>query len=140
MRLIKLLGSNLEVTPAIRSYVEERLQYSAEKFTKNFDAEGTELSVEVSRTSNHHKNGDVHRCEVMLSVPGGQNFRAEATKDDLYAAIDAVRDDLMRQIKEQEKKTRSKDRRGGALLKKLRGYIPFLGANEEEPEDLERKP
>ena len=122
----------MEITEAIRAYVVERLQDGAAKFTTHFDADGTELSVECGRTSNHHKNGDVYRCEAQLSAPGNLLFRAEATKDDLYAAIDAVKNELQRQVKDQEKKNRSKSRRGGAFMKKLRSYIPFM--KEDEPD------
>lgn len=132
MRLTKLLGSNMEITEAIRAYVNDRLVADVERFTTQFDAEGTTLAVECGKTTNHHKQGDVYRCEAMLTPPGSQVFRAEATKDDLYAAIDAVKDDLRRQVKDAEKKSRTKDRRGAKLLKKLREYIPFLGESDAQ--------
>jgi len=118
MRLTKLLGTNLEVTSAIRAYVEERLIDGLKKFALHADADGTMLDVECGKTSHHHQKGDVFRCEAQLKL-GKQLFRAEATTDDLYASIDKVRDELKGQLTAWESKARKNVRAGRAEGKKI---------------------
>ncbi|MFH0928663.1 MAG: ribosome-associated translation inhibitor RaiA [bacterium] len=118
MRLVKLQAEQMELTPAIRAYVEERLLKGLAKLTLNFDDRGTRLSVEVGKTSTHHKKGDYFRAEAHLMIPG-HNLRAEAILDDLYASIDAVRDDLKRQLSQLESKLRTKQRKGAVKAKRV---------------------
>ena len=86
----------MELTPAIREYVEEKLGYLDELLPED---PSIIADVEVGKTTNHHQKGDVFRCEVNLRVPG-QLLRVEKTEEDLYKAIDKVKDHLARQIKD----------------------------------------
>ena len=95
MTLTSLKSTNLELTDAIRTYVEEKLEM-LEKLTTDFEP-AAEISVEVGKTTNHHQKGQVFRAEMMLQIPG-QLIRAESTREDLYEAIDTVKDDLKRQL------------------------------------------
>ena len=114
---IKIKTTNIEMTDAISSYVEEKLQ-SLEKFAIPHDEENPLLYVEVGKTTNHHQSGDVYRAEVTMNVRGKQ-FRAVSKKDDLYAAIDDMRAELMRELTSHKTKERSLARRGAGMLKNL---------------------
>lgn len=94
MRITEIKGTNMELTEAIKAYVEEKLM-SLEKMCERYVP--CDLAVEVGKTSNHHQKGDIYLAEVTMSIPG-ETLRAETEKDDLYAAIDQVKDDLKRQI------------------------------------------
>lgn len=114
---IKIKTTNIEMTDAISSYVEEKLQ-SLEKFAVPHDEENPLLYVEVGKTTNHHQSGDVYRAEVTMNVRGKQ-FRAVSKKEDLYAAIDDMRTELMRELTSHKTKERSLARRGAGMIKNL---------------------
>lgn len=130
MRLTKLLATQLDLTPAIRSYVEEKLLHGLEKYAQPFDDGMGDLLVEVGKTTHHHKQGDVFRTEANLML-SGHKFRAESVKDDLYASIDDVRDELKRQLTKEGSKVRTERRKGNTLFKKILESMP-LGKSEDE--------
>ena len=95
MDIANIKASDLELTPAITAYVERKLEH-LDKFLSSV-GEPKQAFVEVEKTTRHHKSGDIFRCEVMIKLPG-KTLRAESNDTDLYAAIDAVRDALERQV------------------------------------------
>lgn len=86
----------MDLTDAIRAYVNEKLA-AIEKLTKNFQP-AAEIRIEVGKTTEHHAKGSIYRAEMQLSVPG-EVFRAVEEAEDLYEAIDKVKDQLRRQLK-----------------------------------------
>lgn len=92
---IQVKATGIEHTPAIDAYAEEKIG-SLEKFLQRVNTPHT-VVIELSKTSNHHKNGPVFSCHAHLTVPH-ETMHAEAEAADLYAAIDEVHDDLQRQI------------------------------------------
>lgn len=102
-----LKTSNIELTDAIRAYAEEKA-LSLEKFIHEDSAA---LVMEVGKSTNHHNKGPFMRCEMNLTLPGVM-LRAEEEREDLYEAIDAVRDELKRQIL--DRKERQVDAHRGA--------------------------
>jgi putative sigma-54 modulation protein len=105
MRIISFKGTNMDLTPAIKKYVEEKIE-AIEKLCLDFEP-AAEVRVEVGKTTTHHSKGPHYRAEMQLSVPG-EVLRAEEQDENLYAAIDAVKDQLRRQVKSY--KDRLKDR------------------------------
>lgn len=95
---INLTGHHIDITPAMRSYVNDKL----EKLARHFDGVGNVhvvLAVEKM----------VQKAEATLHVSGADIF-ADAENENMYAAIDALADKLDRQvIKHKEKR---KDHRG----------------------------
>lgn len=116
---IILKGKDFKITESIENYLQKKIQ-SLEKFFENFNQELLIAEVEVGRTSRHHQTGDVFRAEINLSV-GGQMFRAESAREDLFAAIDEARDDLEREIKKFKTKKETVFIRGARSLKKKFG-------------------
>ena len=127
MQITKIQGTNLELTDAIRSYVEEKLN-SLSKLTQNF--EPAKCDAEVADESGRHNKGPYFRCEFNLEIPGGM-LRAEAQDEDLYAAIDAAKDDLRRQVYRKKEKLGAKQRKGERMWKKIRNMLPG-GIDEDE--------
>jgi putative sigma-54 modulation protein len=97
---IDIKGTNMELTEAIKDYVNEKIG-SMEKFFDNI----IEARVDVGKTTNHHQKGDVFRAEVNLQVPHTL-LRAEAEREDLYMAINEVKDEIQRQLKKYKEKMR----------------------------------
>jgi len=89
---LSVTGHHVDVTTAMRNYVATKL----EKIERHFDLVSDVhciLTVEKLR----------HKAEATVSVNGGTIY-ADATEDDMYAAIDALVDKLDRQVKKHKEK------------------------------------
>lgn len=120
---IQLKAVGMELTEAIRNYVTER----AESLSKVIDLSDpmTRIAVELGRTTGHHQKGDVFRAEFRVNV-GGQSYYGEAIEADLYAAVDEVRDDMLRQLRKSKGRLRDIFERGARSVKKrLKGLKPW---------------
>jgi len=113
---INIKATNISLTPAITDYLNTKLAY-LKKYLRGKEAEAL-ADVEVGKISQHHRQGDVFRAEINISWKG-ELFRSEATKDDLYAAIDAAKDEIALEIKKKFKRQNSLIRRGARRLKNL---------------------
>ena len=88
MAAFTIRGKNVEVTPALRDYVEKRVG----KITKYFENVG-EISVLLSVEGKHHK------VEVTAPIVRGVLLRGEEHSEDMYSSIDLVIEKLERQIR-----------------------------------------
>lgn len=94
---ITIKKTNDLITPALEAYIEEKLAPLA-KFVKHFDETGeAAIWLEISRTTNHHKKGEVYMAAADLRLPH-KILRGEATAEDIHIAIDKVRDTLRLEI------------------------------------------
>src|SRR3989344_1734540 len=100
---IKIKTTNFNLTPAIQTYLEEKLRL-IEKFLPN--DESIFFDVELGKTTRHHQKSDVFKAEVNLTIPG-RLIRAVAEEWDLRVAIDKVKDELQRKIKGNKEKNYS---------------------------------
>lgn len=83
---LNLTGHHVDVTPAMRGYVEEKLQ----KLERHFDhVTGIHCILTVEKLR--------HKAEARVNLSGGSLF-ADAVEDDMYAAVDSMVDKLDRQI------------------------------------------
>ena len=110
-------ATSISLTPAISEYVEIKVN-SLEKFFQNTNADEVLVNVEVARTTRHHKSGDIFRAEIQIKS-SGQEYYASADKDDLYAAIDEVKDEIVRSVTSRRKKFISFVRRGGLRAQEI---------------------
>ena len=93
---ITIKATNLELTPAIQEYAEKKVG-TLEKFFRA-NSETILAAIELGVTTNHHKSGDIFRAELNLSdSASSEQFYAEAEKDDMYAAIDEMKDKAERE-------------------------------------------
>ena len=113
---IKIRCINFDLTDAIEEYVNKKIS-SLEKFLEVKDV--TLCEVEIGKTTNHHKSGDIFKAEVNLIQPAHKQVYAVAEEEDLYAAIDIVRDEAERLLVSEKKKRGTLLRRGGARVKAL---------------------
>ncbi|WP_048601361.1 ribosome hibernation-promoting factor, HPF/YfiA family [Rubeoparvulum massiliense] len=97
-------GENIEVTPALRSYVEEKVG-RLDKYIEGQNVEG-HVTLQVVR--------DEHTVEVTIPLKG-VILRAEETDKDMYASIDGVVDKLERQIRKHKTKINRKFRQDGTI-------------------------
>ena len=87
---LSVSGHHLDVTPAIRSYVESKIARIKRHFDHVIDAH-------VILTANKL----VQKAEVTIHVRG-KDLHCESEEADLYAAIDAMIDKLDRQVLKQK--------------------------------------
>jgi putative sigma-54 modulation protein len=87
-----LTGHRLAITPAIRSYVVEKVGRVTRHFDHVIDV-AVVLSVEKL----------AHKVEVNLHTRG-KDIHVEAVEPDMYAAIDALADRLDRQVVKHKEK------------------------------------
>lgn len=119
---IKIQATNLELTSDVRDYLDKKLPYF-EQFLEH--GGGAALcEVEVEKTTAHHKQGSIYRAEINIT-DGGSHYRAESRQENIYAAIDEVKDDMSRELKRSKNKKRTLVRRGGAKVKALLKGLKF---------------
>lgn len=116
MKII-LKATNLKLSPSIKKYVDEKIG-GLERFLKKFDSELVEARVEVGKITRGQRQGDIFRTEANLII-GGHLIRVENTEESLPAAIDLVKDELQREIREYKDKQGTKFIRGARSWKKF---------------------
>ncbi|WP_029475007.1 ribosome hibernation-promoting factor, HPF/YfiA family [Deinococcus frigens] len=92
MHIYKLSGRNVDVTDAMRDYVEQKLT-RLDRYSDSITDARVTLTVRDVRDSTRR-----NRVEVQLNVPHGI-IRAEEHHADMYAAIDKASDVLERQLR-----------------------------------------
>ena len=88
---LTISGHHLEVTPALRSYVTDKL----DRITRHFD-QVVDVKVLLSIENQTEKEGR-QKAECNIHVKGNDMF-AESAHHDLYAAVDDLVDKLDRQV------------------------------------------
>lgn len=121
-------GQRLEVTDALREYVEKKLS----RLERYFEAPPqSDVHVTLAVTKGQHA------IEVTIPLPGVM-LRAEEKGDDMYASIDFVVDKLERQIRKHKTKVNRKLRQAGAtraLFKEDTGFGSSVATWTHEDED-----
>lgn len=117
-------GINVEITDAIREYAMRKIDSISKMIKKS---ESTQVAVELSKTTNHHKQGDYFHASIRIDM-NGQEFHAESDQEDLYAAIDDARDQIVRTMTYTKDRKESLYRRGARSVKKM-----FKGFSQRDP-------
>ena len=100
---LTISGHHLEVTPAIRGYVSEKL----DRVKRHFDhVINVSVIMQVEKL--------VHKVEATLHVKG-HDFHARGEDGNMYAAIDLLADKLDRQIVRHKEKTSNVHQDTGGL-------------------------
>ena len=95
---LQISGHHVEVTPALREYVQNKLDPVIRHFDK---VTGVTVVLSVEK----HKQ----KAEATLHVPG-KDMHVEEAADDLYAAIDTLFDKLDRQVQKYKQKVQDHHR------------------------------
>jgi len=105
--IIRIKGTKIELTPAIKNYVQEKMDM-LEKYLG--DIQVINCDVEVGMSVGGQQSGQIYRAEVNLFVPG-KLLRVEKTEKNIYKAVDKVKDHLEILIKKYKEKKIDKRRR-----------------------------
>ncbi|MCL5782064.1 MAG: ribosome-associated translation inhibitor RaiA [Patescibacteria group bacterium] len=112
---INIKTTNITMTQAIADYTNKRLA-KIDKLLYSDPA--AQCDVELAKTTSHHNKGDIFKAEIHI-VGANKNIYATVEREDLYASIDSVRDDVLRELKSGKEKSISFIRRGGARIKSM---------------------
>jgi putative sigma-54 modulation protein len=101
---LEITGHHLEVTDSLNTYIREK----AERLMRHFDQViNIHFILEVQKLR--------HKAEASLHVSGSHIF-ADASANDMYAAIDALADKLDRQIVKHKEKLKDHHRQEAAQV------------------------
>lgn len=109
----------MELTPAIREYVVDK-ETNLSRLVSKMEQGSSEAMVnfEVSKTTNHHKSGSVFRADCLINLDG-KEFYGSADREDLYVAIDEVKEKLFNEIGKDKDRTQTLFKRGALSVKKM---------------------
>ncbi len=111
---INIKTTNISTHGDVEAYLIKKLD-SLNRLV-DFNADNVVAQAEVAKTTNHHKSGDIFRAEINVRI-GKDTFRVVSEKDDIYAAIDDMKDELSREITKEKDRYVSDVRRDGAEFK-----------------------
>ena len=117
------------MTEAIRSYVQKKLEP-----IRKFVDESSKIEVDLGKTTNHHRHGDLFRAEFNVFI-SGKLTRVEAVSEDLYSAIDIGQTDLLHALAVRKDKKQTLWRRGASRIKE---FARGLSKRKRKQERLER--
>lgn len=100
---LHLTGHHLEITPALREYIQSKLTRVSNHFDHVIDVKVT-LSVEKL----------AQKVEATIHVPGN-DLHAECSNDSMYSAIDLLADKLDRQVLRHKEKNADHHKINGAV-------------------------
>ncbi|MFD0050246.1 ribosome hibernation-promoting factor, HPF/YfiA family [Actinomycetes bacterium NPDC127524] len=125
-------GENIEVTPAIREYIEKKVG-KLERYFNDAPNSNVLVNLKVNNTNSS-------KVEVTIPMPN-LVLRAEEENPDMYAAIDLINDKLERQIRKHKTKVNRKFRGPGGATQEMFATTleeaEAVPAVEEDESDLE---
>ena len=116
---INLQGKNMELTEAIKDYVLKRVT-NLEKLLSTIETRGGEVMVnfEVGKSTKHHKSGVVFHADCLINI-NGKKFYSSSDEEDLYQAIDEIKESLFNEIRKNKDRRQTLFKRGAASVKKM---------------------
>lgn len=125
---IVIKTTNIQLTTSLKEYIQEKIN-SLEKFAKMFQKEEyfnhffgkgkprVEAWVEVGKETLHHKKGPFFFAECQMRFPK-QSIRSTARAENLKLAINEVKDELQRKLKQFKEKLKAQTERRTRILEK----------------------
>jgi|SRR3989344_3112262 len=116
---INLQGKNMELTEAIKDYVLKRVT-NLEKLLSSIEKDGGEVLVnfEVGQSTKRHKSGVIFHSDCLINIKG-KEFYSSSDKEDLYSAIDEIKESLFNDIQKNKDRKQTLFRRGAMSIKKM---------------------
>lgn len=125
---VTIKATNLNLTPEIRKTIEEKIA-TLDKFIPHIDT-SIQAFVEVALETRRHKKGKIYYAEANIKVPG-KIIRSEAREENIYRAINVVKDELQRLLEKYQKRQISKRERATRSLKRKWRYSSLVKKEEK---------
>ncbi len=103
---INIRASGMELTPSIREYVEEKFGM-LEKYGQQIML----IDIDLGMDTHHHQKGAIFFCTAKIDIPKDL-LTVEKHEEDLYKAIDKVKDHLQESLIERKERVRDLRRKG----------------------------
>jgi putative sigma-54 modulation protein len=97
MKLV-LQGKNIELTDAIREYVQQKIEKAVSHF-ENFTTE-----VDVNLSVNHNPRASERQVAEVTVYANGTVIRAQEAAEIMYASVDLVADKITRKLRKYKEK------------------------------------
>ena len=137
MKII-IKATNMDMSPSVSEYIEEKIG-GLGKLLGKFDPNLVEAKVEVGKIKQGQRRGEIFKAEVNLNT-GGKLLRAEETGESIHAAIDLVKDELRRKIRQYTNKVETKRIRGARSWKKFWRISPLARFRSSKVKDVINHP
>lgn len=126
---INIKATGIELTPAISEYADKKVS-SLDKYFN--EKEEVVAQVEIGKITQHHRSGEVFRAEVHVTG-AGYDLYAASEKEDLYAAIDKVKDEITRELVSKKDRDLTRTKKGGQIIKNMmKGFTWRLKKKDNE--------
>ncbi|MDD3265858.1 MAG: ribosome-associated translation inhibitor RaiA [Burkholderiales bacterium] len=106
MRNLSILCKDFDLTDSIKKHAEEKLIY-LDKYFPNSGSEAN-FNLRLGKVTNHQQSGKIFYAELSIKSPE-KNFGALVESDDIYSAIDQLKDDLSQNISHYKDKEQTKN-------------------------------
>jgi len=111
---VTIKATNLKLTPEIKKAIEEKIT-PLDRFIPDINMP-LEAFIEVALETRHHQKGDIYYAEANIKMPG-KLLRSEAKEENIYKAINTVKDELQMLLKKYTKKQITKRKKSARALK-----------------------
>lgn len=113
---VRIKATDYELTAEVRAYADERIK-SIEKLLGS-DADVSRVEVELGRAAGGQRHGsNLFFAEIDVSIPGDGRVHATNNAASINAAIDDVKEEILRQLRKRKTVHQRVIRKGGAMLK-----------------------
>lgn len=114
---ITIKATNVEINDKVNQYLTKKLST-----IKKFLHDEAIVIVELARTTNHHKKGDVFKAEIRINkekMAKGKNPYAVAESTDIFSAIDMVKDEIHDMLASAKDKGQALKKKGEQKIKRM---------------------
>ena len=109
-------ATNIVLSESVTDYLNKKIEDV--KRLLDLSDETLFMQVELGRTPRHHHSGEIFRAEINIFSSRGQ-FRAVTERQDLFSAIDGVKEEIMTEIARRKGRRLSLLKRGGQKIKAM---------------------
>lgn len=119
---VNVQAHGITLTPDIYEYLDKKLAH----IEKLLGPDSSAIAhVEVGKTTNHHKTGNLFEAKIQLRI-AGREFTGHASGESVYAAIDILKDEISAELSNHKDKKLTRIKNGGRAVKNLmRRMWPF---------------
>lgn len=116
MKNIKINEIGVELGESGTEYLMKKLE-SLKKFI-DFDDDEVTTDIRVSKETRSSRSGNLYKSEISIMTVG-KKYGAQGEAEEVYAAIDAMKDAISKKISSYRGKKQSLFKRGATKIKKM---------------------
>jgi len=116
----RIKATEVELTDELRNLIDKKIISVIKKFFKesNPETESLLIDIELGRTTKHHLEGKIWKCEVNVVLPkAGLPLRIEAVTERMENSINKAKKELERNLRKLKTKKIFRVRKAARFLK-----------------------